>query len=207
MKAPNPLIDQPVEFVGSFPDPHQVLAPPLPEVIFLGRSNVGKSSLINAVVGRRIAKTSATPGKTQHLNAFRFPGFYLLDLPGYGYAKASRAERQRLRHLVDRTIRERRTVAGVVWLLDIRHPPSKDDLAMADVLASSGRGAIVVLTKADKLARARRLAAHRARAAELGLAPDDLLVTSSAKGTGIDELGAAIDAATASGREHGAARL
>jgi len=193
--TPNPLVDLPVEFVGSFPDPLHRLAPPLPEIVFFGRSNVGKSSLINAVVGRRIAKTSATPGKTQHLNVFRFPGFYLIDLPGYGYAKLSQAERQRLRRLVDRTIRERNGLAGVVWLLDIRHPPSKEDQAMAEVLAASGRGTIVALTKADKLSRAQQLTTHRQRAADLGVDPDALLVTSSAKGIGVVDLALAIEAA------------
>ncbi len=196
MTTPNPLADLAVEFVGSFPDPLHPLVPPLPEVVFFGRSNVGKSSLINAVVGRRIAKTSATPGKTQHLNVFRFPGFYLIDLPGYGYAKLSQTERQRLRRLVDRTIRERQGLAGVVWLLDIRHPPSKDDLAMAEVLSASGRGTIVALTKADKLSRAQQGIAHRQRAEDLGLDPEGLLVTSSAKGLGIVELALSIEAAT-----------
>lgn len=195
MTTPNPLVDLPVEFVGSFPDPLHRLNPPLPEIVFFGRSNVGKSSLINAVVGRRIAKTSATPGKTQHLNVFRFPAFYLIDLPGYGYAKLSQGERQRLRHLVDRTIRERPSLAGVVWLLDIRHPPSKEDQAMAEVLAASGRGTIVALTKADKLSRAQQLNAHRERAQDLGIDPDSLLVTSSAKGTGVLDLALAIEGA------------
>jgi GTP-binding protein len=182
------LATLPVEFVGSFPDPNQVLEPPLPEVMFLGRSNVGKSSLINAVVGRKIAKTSGTPGKTQLLVAFRFPGFYLLDLPGYGYAKLNQSERHRLRALVDGAIRTRPRVRTVVWLLDIRHEPSKDDLAMRDLLAESGREAIVVLTKSDKLTQSQRIQAVRDRARTLDVDPDDLVMTSSAKGTSIPEL-------------------
>jgi GTP-binding protein len=194
------LSELPVEFVGSFPEARRQLTPILPEVAFLGRSNVGKSSLINAVVGRRIARTSGTPGKTQHLNVFRFPSFYLIDLPGYGYAKLALGERRRLRALVDDTIRGRTDLVAVIWLLDIRHPISKDDLGMYQLLADSRRQAIVVLTKADKLPRAQRRVAWRARAAELDLEPDDLLVTSSSNGEGIVELAEAIEEAVAERR-------
>jgi GTP-binding protein len=179
----------PVEFVGSFPDPRHRLEPILPEIGFLGRSNVGKSSLINAVVGRRIARTSATPGKTQYLNVFRFPTFYLLDLPGYGYAKLSLAERRRLRALVEDVVRLRTDLVAVAWLLDIRHPVSKEDLAIRDLLADARRETIVVLTKSDKLAQSARVRACRERALELEVDQKDVVVTSSAKGTGIDELG------------------
>ncbi len=183
------ITDLPIEFVGSFPDPRQRLAPILPEIAVLGRSNVGKSTLINAVVGRRIARTSGTPGKTQHLNVFRFPTFYLIDLPGYGYAKLSLSERRRLRALVYDTVVGRTDLAAVMWLLDIRHPPSKDDLAMRDLLAESKRETIVILTKSDKLPQAQRLAAVRARAVDLEVDAEDVVVTSATKGTGLEELG------------------
>jgi len=195
-----PLTSLPVEFVGSFPDPLHQLVPALPEIAFLGRSNVGKSSLINALVGRRIAKTSGTPGKTTFLNVFRFPSFYLIDLPGYGYARASLAERRRLRRLVDGVVRGRAGLAGVVWLLDIRHPPSKDDIAMGEMLEAWGRQAIVAFTKADKLSRARRLAAERARLEELGPAVVDAVATSSATGTGLPELTGRIERLIGSAR-------
>ncbi|MBM4187580.1 MAG: ribosome biogenesis GTP-binding protein YsxC [Gemmatimonadetes bacterium] len=182
------LAQQPVEFVGSFPDPKQVLAPSLPEIAVIGRSNVGKSSLINALAGRKIARTSGTPGKTQLLNAFRFPGFYLIDLPGYGYARLSLAERHRLRTLVAGVVERRSTLRAVLWLLDVRHPPSADDLGIRDLLADTGRETIVALTKADKLPRAQLRRAVAARADELELERDDLVVTSSAKGDGIGEL-------------------
>ncbi|MFN0180804.1 MAG: ribosome biogenesis GTP-binding protein YihA/YsxC [Gemmatimonadales bacterium] len=178
----------PVEFVGSFPEPRHRLVPALPEIAFLGRSNVGKSSLINAVVGRRIARTSGTPGKTQHLNVFRFPGFYLIDLPGYGYAKLSQSERHRLKDLVHTAITSRSELRTVVWMLDIRHPPSKEDMAIHDLLADAGREAIVVLTKADKLARAQRLKAAAERADDLELDPEDVITTSSTSGLGIADL-------------------
>ena len=191
MTAPltSPLLTLPFEFIGSFPDPLHQLEPLLPEVAFLGRSNVGKSSLINAVVGRKIARTSSTPGKTQHLNAFRFPEFYLLDLPGYGYAKLSLTERKRLRQLIESTISQRAGLRSVVWLLDIRHPATDNDLAIGELLADAKRETIVVLTKSDKLTQSARIVAHRVRAAELGIAPGELLMTSSSKGTGIAELG------------------
>ncbi len=185
----SPLITLPFEFVGSFPDPLYQLEPLLPEVAFLGRSNVGKSSLINAVVGRKIARTSSTPGKTQHLNAFRFPEFYLLDLPGYGYAKLSLAERKRLRQLINGAISRRAGLRAVVWLLDIRHPVTADDLTMSELLADAKRETIVVLTKSDKLTQSARAVAHRARATELSLGLDEVVMTSSAKGTGIADLG------------------
>src|SRR5262249_25753728 len=130
------------KYIGSFPRADALLDPPLSEVAFLGRSNVGKSSLLNALVGRRIAKISATPGKTRAMNVFLVsmgkgdkvpPSLYFLDLPGYGYARASKSERTGFRGLLKHALRRER-LAGVVWLLDIRHPPSVDDRAMQDVL-------------------------------------------------------------------------
>src|SRR5512145_2693690 len=131
----NPLHGMGVAFVGSFPDPLVRLEPPLPEIALIGRSNVGKSSLLNALVGRPgLARVSATPGKTTLLNAFRLPAFYLVDLPGYGFARAGKAARAGYRRLVTRYLGERPSLAGVVWLLDIRHDPSKDDLEIQRLL-------------------------------------------------------------------------
>lgn len=197
------LADLPVEFVGSFPDPAHRLSPILPEIAVIGRSNVGKSSLINAVTGRKIARTSATPGKTQHLNVFRFPTFYLIDLPGYGYARLSLVERRRLRRLVHDAMVGRPDLAAVIWLLDIRHPPSKDDLAMRELLAESRRETIVTLTKADKLSRTRAIAAARDRARELDLDPDDIVVTSATARTGVADLRELIVEVAAGPRPHG----
>ena len=179
----------PVEFVGSFPDPLQPLAPVLPEIAFVGRSNVGKSRLLNALTGRRsIARVSAAPGKTQLLNVFRLPACYFLDLPGYGFAQASKTARVGFRRLLGGVVTRRESLAGVVWLLDIRHPPSKDDLAVQDLLVETGRPVLAVLTKSDKLKRAGRAAAREARAKSLGVEPNELLLTSAETKLGIDEL-------------------
>jgi len=184
-----------VEFIGSFPDPSHPLAAPLPEVAVVGRSNVGKSTLINALVGQKVARTSRQPGKTQQMNVFRLPGWYLLDLPGYGFARVSKAERGRFRSLVKAVIGKRQALAAVLWLLDVRHPPSPDDLEIRDLLAEHARPTIVALTKADKLSRARQLAAQRARAAELELPLDHLVLTSGAKRLGLEDLRERLSAA------------
>ena len=192
MSAPSGLSALPLEFLGSFPDPAHRLAPPLPEVAFLGRSNVGKSSLLNALLGRVVARVSSTPGKTQLLNVFRLPGLYLLDLPGYGFARASHAERRRFRQLIEGVLREREGLSGVVWLLDIRHPPSQDDLEIRELLRETRRPVLAVLTKADKLPRGQRRRAALERALVLELAPEEVLVASSRTGEGVAELGRSV---------------
>lgn len=181
-----------MDFVGSFPDPLAALAPSLPEIAFIGRSNVGKSSLLNSLVGRPIARVSGTPGKTTLLNAFRLPTFYLVDLPGYGWARAGKSARQGYRTLVTRYLSERATLAGVVWLLDIRHPPSKDDREVQELLVESERPVLAVLTKADKLPRGQRAERARALARDLALPDDQVQPTSSHSGEGVAELAAAV---------------
>ncbi len=192
----------PVEFVGSFPDPLVRLDPVLPEVAFIGRSNVGKSSLLNALAGRKgLARVSATPGKTTLLNAYRLPGFYLVDLPGYGFARAGKAARASYRTLVARYLRERPSLAGVAWLLDARHDPSASDLQMQELLVESGRPVLAVLTKADKLGRSAQRERARAIARALALPDDQVQLTSSRSGEGVDDLGASILALVGAGTE------
>jgi GTP-binding protein len=192
-RAPAPeersLID-PI-FRGSFPRADVSLDPPLPEVAFVGRANAGKSSLLNALVGRRIAKTSGTPGKTRALNVFQVEQTFFLDLPGYGYSRAGKADRIAFRRLVRHALNRAR-LAGVVWLLDIRHEPSADDRTMQDLLAEGETRALAALTKGDKLARREREKREQELRATLGLPEDQVIVTSAKTGEGIPELREAI---------------
>jgi GTP-binding protein len=192
---PAPFTELPVEFVGSFPDATHRLDPPLPEIALLGRSNVGKSSLLNALFGRPLAKISNTPGRTALINVFRLPSMYLLDLPGYGFARVSHAERDRYRRLVKGLVEKRTTLAGILWLLDIRHDPSPDDRAYAQILGDRGLPVLVAVTKGDKLpfAQRRRRLGELTRA--LALEDDQIQLTSSRTGEGIADLAASLLAA------------
>jgi GTP-binding protein len=192
----NPLGSQSVEFVGSFPDPKVRMEPSRPEIAFVGRSNVGKSSLLNALVGRPgLARVSGSPGKTTLLNFYRLPELYLVDLPGYGFARASKSERAGYRKLITGYLRSRPTLAGIVWLLDIRHDPSKEDREMQELLEESGRPVLAVFTKADKLTRSAVTVRQRELADTLGLGPEQVVLTSSRTGQGISELAASVLAA------------
>jgi GTP-binding protein len=194
----NPLQAQPIEFVGSFPDPQVRVDPVLPEIAFIGRSNVGKSSLLNTLVGRPgLARVSGSPGKTTLLNFYRLPELYLVDLPGYGFARAGKAARAGYRKLVTGYLRNRSTLSGIVWLLDIRHQPSGDDIDMQSLLAESGRPVLAVLTKADKLTRSDLLVRAGELTQALGLQQDQVAVTSSRTKLGIAELASSIVAAAA----------
>lgn len=200
MSRRSALATLPIEFVGSFPDPAVRLDPPLPEIAFVGRSNVGKSTLLNVLTGRPgLARVSSTPGKTALVNVFRLPAFYLVDLPGYGFARASKHARSGYRRLLRGYLEGRATLAGVVWLLDIRHAPSPDDLEMQDLLTASGRPTLVVFTKADKLNRGARAARAAELAASLGLDEEQTQVVSSVGGDGIADLGDSILAAAGGG--------
>lgn len=125
----------------------------LPEIVFSGRSNVGKSSLINKIVNRKaLARVSGQPGKTATINFFKVGNFFnLVDLPGYGYAKVSHTEKVRWAELVEGYFAQERDFALIIQIIDMRHKPTKDDLSMIDFLAQTNMPFIVVLTKKDKL--------------------------------------------------------
>jgi GTP-binding protein len=167
-----------------------------PEVAFAGRSNVGKSSLINRLVGRRsLAHTSSTPGRTRTLNFYRLNEQVLfVDLPGYGYAKVSRVLQESWWAVVEAYLTRRPPLRGVVHLVDARHPPSALDQDLREFLLDVGLASVVVLTKADKLSARERGASRAAAAQALGAIPAEVLFFSAATGEGLVPLWQAIDA-------------
>lgn len=177
------------------------MRPALPEVAFVGRSNVGKSSLINAITGRRaLAHTSKTPGKTRTCNVYNVAGrYYLVDLPGYGYARVPRGERAGFGRLLRSYVDRRATLAGVVWLMDARRDPSPDDLALGERLAARRIPVLVAVTKSDKLGHRERATRLRAIFERLTLPEEQCLLTSATTHEGIDELREAVSALAAGG--------
>ena len=130
----------------------QLPASDLPEIVFSGHSNVGKSSLINKLVQRKaLARVSAQPGKTATINFYRLKEIRLVDLPGYGYAKVSKAEKQRWAELVEGYLSAQRNIKLIVQIIDIRHKPTKDDYDMLSFLYNSNAPFVIALTKKDKL--------------------------------------------------------
>ena len=174
------------------------------EVAFAGRSNVGKSSLINALLNRRsLVKTSATPGKTQLINFFLINSkFYCVDLPGYGYAKAPRAVVDAWAPMIEGYLKDSPRLRLVVVLLDIRRTPDARDLRLIEWLRQYGVPALYVLTKSDKMKRQEAVKAQRSITAQLGLAQPPLF-TSSKDGQGIAELRAAVSRLLAAETEAG----
>ena len=166
----------------------------LPEIAFAGRSNVGKSSLLNRLVRRRaFARVSNTPGRTREINFFKVNDrFVLVDLPGYGYAQISKTRRAEWRPLIEGYLRTAPALRGVVQLLDVRHAPSPDDLQMLDFLAELEVPTVVVLTKIDKL-RPRELPERvRALADALALDEGQMIPFSATTNAGRDELAEAV---------------
>lgn len=149
---------QQARFKAAYGTYKQLPPPERIEIAFSGRSNVGKSSLINRLFGRKsLARVSATPGKTATINFYELENINFVDLPGYGYAKVAKTEKERWNDLIGGYLAdERRDIALVFQLVDMRHPPSKDDLQMIEYLVANELPFIVVLTKSDKLNKAER---------------------------------------------------
>lgn len=174
----------------------------LPEVAFAGRSNVGKSSLLNRLLRRRgVARVSKTPGRTQAINFFQIDDrMVLVDLPGYGYARVAKATHAAWQPLIDGYLRASPTLRGIVLLLDVRRTPSDDDRRMVDLLAHLGLPALFAVTKVDTLGRAARERAVSELATTLALDPAQVIPMSAVTGEGRDELAAAVVALVESAR-------
>jgi GTP-binding protein len=169
------------EFVTSAIKPSQY-PESLPQIAFCGRSNVGKSSMINCILNRKkLVKTSSTPGKTRLINFFRInESYYFVDLPGYGYAKVSKKERAKWRPMIETYFKSKQDVLGAVILLDIRHDPRQEELELFSWFEQHHIPYLIVLTKADKLSKTKQINQHKKIAQHLSL-PKDGIIRFSAK--------------------------
>lgn len=191
----DPLVIRELKFLGPMASvdgwrPEHVL----PEIAFAGRSNVGKSSLLNRLVRRKaFARVSRTPGRTREINFFEVNRrFVLVDLPGYGYARISKERRAEWRPLIEGYLRRSTNLRGVVQLIDVRRDPSDDDLQMLDFLSDLGTPTIVAITKVDKLSPTAKAARVAEITVSLGLDAEQVIPFSAHTGAGRDELAAAI---------------
>jgi len=184
------------EFIKSAVEPKQYPAGRFPEIAFLGRSNAGKSSLINTLLNRkRLVKTSSTPGKTRHLNFFLINEKWMfVDLPGYGYAKVPITLRKNWKQWIETYLHKRESLKGVVLVMDIRRTPRQEELGLVEWLADRKRRCILVMTKADKLSKARQLQQGAAALEAFSKGPDALILFSAKTGQGKDALWEAIEA-------------
>ncbi len=194
------------EFARTATRPEEWPRGPAPEFAFVGRSNVGKSSMLNALTRKKgLARVSNTPGRTRALQFFdvsyrptpaaRPRALRFCDLPGYGYAKVSKAERDAWAAMIEDYLRDRDVLRAVVLIVDARHPPAESDRDAAGFLAGAGRRVIVAATKMDKLPRTRQGAALAEAEKVLGLARGDAVPFSAVEGTGAERLWARLAAA------------
>jgi GTP-binding protein len=187
------------EMLVAADSPARFPRPSSPELALLGRSNVGKSSLLNRLAGRRaLARTSATPGKTRRIHWYRVArprgDTFVVDLPGYGWARVSKAERRRWRALVEAYLDGRPTLRAAALLQDVRRDLGDDELSLLAWLAERGVAALLVLTKVDKLSRMQRAQRLRALGEASGLPAARVVATSAQTGEGVAELWRAFDA-------------
>ena len=181
---------QKADFIASYGISSQLPESDRVEFVFSGRSNVGKSSLINRLCSRKnLARVSSTPGKTATINFYSVDDLYFVDLPGYGYAKVSNADRDRWDKLINSYFEENRNNELLIQLLDCRHDPSADDVQMLQFLHYHRIPFVIVLTKADKLKKS-QIAETQSRFEKIGLQYGSraVFLTSSEKGTGMEEL-------------------
>lgn len=184
-----------VQYEASYGTASQLPLSDLPEIAFSGRSNVGKSSLINKFFGRKnLAKVSSVPGKTTTVNFFKVDNIRFADLPGYGYAKRSDTEKKRWAELMESYFRTGRNIKLVVQLLDMRHPPSQDDITMLNFIKAENYPFIIVLTKCDKLNKSQRQQRRTEIAQELSFAGEFNVVEFSAlTGEGCEDVRKAVE--------------
>ena len=179
-----------VEMVISAVRPDQYPEDGLPEFALAGRSNVGKSSFINRMIGRKsMARISSKPGKTQTLNFYKIEEqLFFVDVPGYGYAKVSKSEREAWGKMIERYITGREELKAVVQIVDLRHPPTADDRMMYDFLKHYNIPCIIIATKADKIPKGKWDKHKKIVKTTLNMDPNDpLIVFSSEKGLGLEE--------------------
>jgi GTP-binding protein len=189
------MIIKSAEFIKSAVKPKHYPADDLPEIAFAGRSNVGKSSLINTLLNRkRLVKTSRTPGRTQLINFFLInTEFSFVDLPGYGYAKVPASVRRSWGPMIETYLSTRQALRGVVLIMDIRRTPGLQEVNFVEWLHHYNNPSILVLTKVDKLSKTNRIKQHRANANALGVDVDDLIMFSAKSRLGKDAVWNAIE--------------
>ncbi len=185
-----------VEFEAAFGTLKQIPQSDLPEIVFAGRSNVGKSSMLNRLFNRKnLARVSSMPGKTITINFFKVENVRIVDLPGYGYAKVAKGEKRRWAEMMEGYFQSPRNIKLVVQLVDMRHKPSEDDYIMMRFLQDAGLPFIVAATKSDKLNKTQYNERKNALREELAEFGDNLTILpfSSEKGEGTEELKAIIE--------------